>query len=236
MDNKQLNSMQRFSTLKQKDQIVASYKQDIKTSLEQQKQQNKQKFEEPFFIKLGDEQSVPMKIVKPKTGGGLLSPNSNVNSTEDDKNASLDTPINLNASRGSIRPSKQKTVVEEEDEEESPSTNQVLRVKSPKKPPTKKTLTTDGDDKFEKISDDTFSQIKTLPQLVQVDVNLDTLKNFLEDIQEAINEHAKTMQAMQADLKKKAYERTIGHYFQKISEGLHKECGERPHAFRLDNE
>lgn len=23
---------------------------------------------------------------------------------------------------------------------------------------------------------------------------------------------------------------------QKISEGLHKECGERPHAFRLDNE
>lgn len=25
----------------------------------------------------------------------------------------------------------------------------------------------------------------------------------------------------------------MGHYFQKISEGLQKECGERPHAFRL---
>ena len=28
----------------------------------------------------------------------------------------------------------------------------------------------------------------------------------------------------------------VGHYFQKISEGLYKECGERPHSFRLDNE
>lgn len=41
---------------------------------------------------------------------------------------------------------------------------------------------------------------------------------------------------MQQDLKRKAYEKTLGHYFLKISEGLHKECGERPHAFRLDNE
>jgi hypothetical protein len=28
----------------------------------------------------------------------------------------------------------------------------------------------------------------------------------------------------------------MGHYMLKISEGLHKECGERPHALRLDNE
>jgi len=37
-------------------------------------------------------------------------------------------------------------------------------------------------------------------------------------------------------MKKKAAEKTISHYFLKISEGLHKECGERPHAFRLDHE
>ncbi len=67
-------------------------------------------------------------------------------------------------------------------------------------------------------------------------MNLDSLKNFLEDIQEAINDHAKSIQLMQQDLKRKAYEKTLGHYFLKISEGLHKECGERPHAFRLDNE
>lgn len=71
---------------------------------------------------------------------------------------------------------------------------------------------------------------------MRLDVNLDTLKNFLEDIQEAINDHAKTINVIQGDLKKKANERTMSHYFLKISEGLHKECGERPHAFRLDNE
>lgn len=89
---------------------------------------------------------------------------------------------------------------------------------------------------YEKISDDARSTVKTLPQLVKLDINLDTLKNFLEDIQEAINDHAKTIGVIQGDMKKKANEKTISHYFLKISEGLHKECGERPHAFRLDNE
>lgn len=36
---------------------------------------------------------------------------------------------------------------------------------------------------FEKVSvDDTPKQVKSLPQLVKLDVNMDTLKNFLEDI------------------------------------------------------
>jgi hypothetical protein len=41
---------------------------------------------------------------------------------------------------------------------------------------------------------------------------------------------------MQGEMKRKANEKTLGHYLQKISEGLYKECGERPHAIRLDNE
>lgn len=47
-------------------------------------------------------------------------------------------------------------------------------------------------DNYEKVSDNT-PKVKTVPQLVKLDVNLDTLKNFLEDIQEAINDHAKTI-------------------------------------------
>lgn len=77
---------------------------------------------------------------------------------------------------------------------------------------------------------------KSLPQLVSVDLNLDSLKGFLEEIQEVINEHARTLAGMQNEILKKANEKTVGHYFQKISEGLYKECGERPHSFRLDNE
>jgi hypothetical protein len=28
----------------------------------------------------------------------------------------------------------------------------------------------------------------------------------------------------------------LAHYFTKVSEGLHKECGERPHSLRLESE
>ena len=34
---------------------------------------------------------------------------------------------------------------------------------------------------------------KALPQLVSLDLNLDSLKGFLEEIQEVINEHARTL-------------------------------------------
>lgn len=61
---------------------------------------------------------------------------------------------------------------------------------------------------IEKQSDD---EVKTLPQLVKLDLNLDTLKTFLEDIQEAINDHASTIKNMQQDLKRKAYEKTVSY-------------------------
>ncbi len=54
-------------------------------------------------------------------------------------------------------------------------------------------------------------KVKTLP-LVQLDVNMDTLKNFLEDIQEAINDHAKSISVMQSEMKKKANEKTVIFY------------------------
>lgn len=44
---------------------------------------------------------------------------------------------------------------------------------------------------------------------MKLDVNLDTLKNYLEDIQEAINDHAKSIRVIQTDLKKKATEKSV---------------------------
>lgn len=43
-------------------------------------------------------------------------------------------------------------------------------------------------------------------------MNLDTLKNFLEDIQDAINDHAKTIGLIQGDMKTKANEKTVNTY------------------------
>jgi hypothetical protein len=88
-------------------------------------------------------------------------------------------------------------------------------------------------EQYEKVSVETT--VKTIPQLVKIDLNLDTLKGYLEEIHIAVNDHAETIKSMQSDLKHKAYEKTLGFYLLKISDSLQKECGERPHAFRLDD-
>jgi hypothetical protein len=52
-------------------------------------------------------------------------------------------------------------------------------------------------------------EVKTLPQLVKFDLNLDILKNYIEEIQEAINSHASAINGLQVDIQQKAYERTV---------------------------
>lgn len=63
------------------------------------------------------------------------------------------------------------------------------------------------DGEYERVSMESPS-VKTLP-LVKLDVNMDTLKNYLEDIQEAVNDHAKSIGVMQVEMKKKANEQTV---------------------------
>ncbi len=43
-------------------------------------------------------------------------------------------------------------------------------------------------------------EVKTLPQLVKFDLNLDILKNYIEEIQEAINSHAGAISGLQVDI------------------------------------
>jgi len=87
----------------------------------------------------------------------------------------------------------------------------------------------------EKIENASVESVKTLAPLVKFDLNLDFLKQYLEEIHNAVNDHANSISVMQKEMKFKANERTVGAYFKKISEGLHKECGERPHAFKIED-
>lgn len=41
---------------------------------------------------------------------------------------------------------------------------------------------------------------------------------------------------MKADLKRKSNERTLGHYFLKIADGLPRDCGERPHLIKINEQ
>lgn len=79
------------------------------------------------------------------------------------------------------------------------------------------------------------TSVKTLAPLVKFDLNLDFLKAYLEEIHDAVNDHASSISTMQKDIKHKAYEKTMGQLFKKMSDALQKECGERPHQFRIDD-
>lgn len=50
-----------------------------------------------------------------------------------------------------------------------------------------------NEDKFEKVSVDS---VKTIPNLVKLDLNLEILNNYLEDIQEAVNDHAPAISSL----------------------------------------
>lgn len=75
-----------------------------------------------------------------------------------------------------------------------------------------------------------------MPPLVQLDLRFDLLRVFLEHIQKAVNQHAEIINNIQKDMKFKSTESSLADYFTRISDGLHRDCGERPHSMRLANE
>ena len=51
-----------------------------------------------------------------------------------------------------------------------------------------------------------------------------------------MNQHNELLNIVQSDIKKRATESWLTEYFERISEGLHKDWGERPHTLRLNDE
>ena len=55
-------------------------------------------------------------------------------------------------------------------------------------------------------------------------------------MQKAVNQHAEIINTIQKDVKYRATEETLSGYLNQISEGLHKDCGDRPHHLRVKDE
>lgn len=75
-----------------------------------------------------------------------------------------------------------------------------------------------------------------VPPLVQLDLRFDLLRVFLEHMQKIVNQHEETLNSIHTDIKKRATESCLTEYFDRISEGLHKDCGDRPQTLRLNDE
>lgn len=84
---------------------------------------------------------------------------------------------------------------------------------------------------IDKVSE---TSTKTLPNFVKFDLNLDTLKIYLEEISDMLSSHSVQLDQIENNMLLKASEKTVAHYLLKIAEGLQKECGERPHRNRLN--
>lgn len=64
---------------------------------------------------------------------------------------------------------------------------------------------------------------ENVPPLVQLDLRFDLLRVFLEHIQKIVNQHDELLNSMQGDIKRRATENSLTEYFDRISEGLHKD-------------
>ena len=75
-----------------------------------------------------------------------------------------------------------------------------------------------------------------VPPLVQLDLRFDLLRMFLEQMQKAVNQHAEIINTVQKEVKYRSTEWSLADYFERIADGLHKDCGERPNILRLNDE
>jgi len=67
----------------------------------------------------------------------------------------------------------------------------------------------------------------SVPPLVQLDLRFDMLRTFLEHIQRAVNHHDEVINGIQTDVNTRATESCLADYFERIADGLHKDCGQQ---------
>ena len=76
--------------------------------------------------------------------------------------------------------------------------------------------------------------IRAARKLFQVNVNLDNLKDVLEGMASQIEINTAALSDVNDEVKLRATELTMGKYLERISQAVHKDVGERPHVFKLD--
>lgn len=77
--------------------------------------------------------------------------------------------------------------------------------------------------------------VEGLPELFQFDLNLDSLRSFLLSLKRQVLVQKDQIEEINTNLGLKSNERTLSQYVQRISQAVHKDCGERPHKFKLDD-
>ena len=71
-------------------------------------------------------------------------------------------------------------------------------------------------------------------KLFTYNLNLDNLKEYLDEMRVQIEAHEEQLDAHEAEIGRRTTEKAITKYLERIAMGVHKDCGERPHTFKLD--
>jgi len=71
--------------------------------------------------------------------------------------------------------------------------------------------------------------------LFSVDVNIDNLKFHLADLRSTLSAQEAYIRNIEQQVNKRATEKVVGMYMNRIAQAVPKAIGERPHAFKLND-
>ena len=88
------------------------------------------------------------------------------------------------------------------------------------------------------LNADDVSEVETVVPsnaLFSLDVNIDNLKDHLGNLKNYIQGQESFIKQLEIEVRKRATEKSLGMYLERISVAIPQTMGERPHAFKLND-
>lgn len=71
--------------------------------------------------------------------------------------------------------------------------------------------------------------------MLKLQLRFENLEDILERFQNQIMQNSYELREIQTTLLGKSSQKQLGAYFERISQGIHKEVGDKQHKYRLDD-
>ena len=86
---------------------------------------------------------------------------------------------------------------------------------------------------FSETSD--VENIKAIAKLFKVNVNIDTLKEVLEEMRLQIDSNTTSIHSLNKEVSLKTSEQNLGRYLERMAQGVHNDVGDPYHSFKLND-
>ena len=77
--------------------------------------------------------------------------------------------------------------------------------------------------------------VKQIDKFFHLDLNFDNLKDYLMQMRHTLHNQSEHIRALEREIYRRTTDVVMGKSLERISLGVSKKLGERPHAFKLDD-